>query len=74
MMQNTTGQEIDYDAFKAEFDANPQMKELVDNFDENGVTIKTKAKKEETGGVGNKSKAKNAVASSAKRAAAKMIG
>lgn len=74
MMQNTTGQEIDYDAFKAEFDANPQMKELVDNFDENGVTIKTKAKQAEAGGVGDKAKAQNAVKASAKRAAAKMIG
>ena len=74
IMQNTTGQEIDYDSFKAEFDANPQMKELVDNFDENGIVIKTKAKKEQTGGVGDKTKSKNAVISSAKRAASKMIG
>jgi hypothetical protein len=74
MMQNTTGQEVDYDSFKAQFDSNPQMKELVDNFDENGIVLKTKAKKEETGGVGDKAKAKNAVVSSAKRAASKMIG
>lgn len=74
MMQNTTGQEVDYDAFKAQFDANPQISSLVDNFDENGIVIKTKAKEQEPGKVGDKAKAKAAVNQSAKRAAAKMIG
>lgn len=73
MMQNTTGQEIDYDAFKSQFDANPQLGNLVDNFDENGVVIKTKAKEQEPGKVGDKAKAKAAVNQSAKRAAAKMM-
>jgi hypothetical protein len=74
MMQNMTGQTVDYDSFKAEFDKTPELKNLIDNFDENGITIKTKNKVEEPGTVGDKAKAKNAVASSAKRAAAKMIG
>lgn len=74
MMQNVTGQEINYDAFKAEFDANPQIKNLVDKFDADGITIKTKNKAEEPGAVGDKAKAKSGVDSSAKRAAAKMIG
>jgi hypothetical protein len=74
MMQNTTGQEVDYDAFKSQFDANPQIKNLVDNFDENGITIKTKAKEVEPGQPGDKNKAMANVKSSAKRAAAKMIG
>lgn len=73
-MQNITGQEINYDAFKAEFDANPQLKGLVDNFDENGITIKTKNKAQEPATAGNKEKAKAAVNASAKRAAAKMVG
>jgi hypothetical protein len=72
-MQNTTGQEIDYDAFKAEFDSNPALKNLVDNFDERGITIKTKNKIEKPGVPGDKAKAQKAVNTSAKRAAAKMI-
>jgi hypothetical protein len=74
MMQNVTGQDVDYDAFKAQFDATPELKNIVDNFDENGITIKTKAKKQEPGTVGDKQKAKNAVNTSAKRAAAKKLG
>ena len=74
MMQNTTGQEVDYDAFKAQFDANPALKDLVDNFDENGITIKTKAKKQEPGTPSDKDKAKAGVNAAAKRAAAKMVG
>ena len=44
MMRNVSGQEIDYDSFKAEFDANPQIKNLVDRFDSRGIVIKTKEK------------------------------
>ena len=73
MMQNTTGQEVDYDAFKSQFDANPQMKSLVDKFDENGITIKTKNKVKEPGQPGDKDKAMANVKTAAKRAAAKMI-
>ena len=53
---------------------NGELKNIVDNFDENGITIKTKAKKQEPGTVGDKQKAKNAVNTSAKRAAAKKLG
>lgn len=75
MMQNATGQEADYDSFKAQFDSNPQMKNLVDKFDENGITIKTKRKAgEPTQLAAKKEKAKANVAASAKRAAAKMVG
>lgn len=73
-MQNMTGQEIDYDAFKASFDANPQIKNLVDKFDANGITVKTKNKVPEPGVPADKDKAKAAVNASAKRAAAKMVG
>jgi hypothetical protein len=74
MMQNITGQEVDYDAFKAEFDANPQLKNLVDNFDENGITIKTKTKAELPGVPGDKAKAQANVMSTAKKAANKLLG
>lgn len=74
MMQNITGQEIDYDAFKSEFDANPQLKNIVDNFDENGVTIKTKNKSAPAGVPGDKAAAQANVMSSAKKAASKLLG
>ena len=48
MMQNVSGQEIDYDLFKRQFDANPQLKTLVDRFDGKGITIKTKEKEKPT--------------------------
>lgn len=71
MMQNATGQEVDYDAFKSQFDSNPQMKNLVNKFDENGITIKTKNKSEEPEITSDKSK--SSIDSSAKRAASKML-
>lgn len=74
MMQNITGQEINYDAFKAEFDANPQLKNIVDNFDENGVTIKTKNKIAPAGVPGDKVKSQANVMSSAKKAASNLLG
>lgn len=69
-----TGQTVDYDSFKVQFDKTPELKNLIDNFDENGIVIKTKAKAVEPGQVGDKQKAMNNVKSAAKRAAAKMIG
>ena len=49
LIQNMTGQTVDYDSFKIEFDSNPELKNLIDNFDENGITLKTKAKKKAKG-------------------------
>lgn len=69
MMQNISGQEVDYDLFKAEFDANPALKKLVDRFDGQGVLIKTKEKQMPTE-FGKKPKADN---SAAVRAADKVI-
>jgi hypothetical protein len=74
LIQNMTGQTVDYDSFKIEFDSNAELKSLIDNFDENGVTLKTKAKKQEPGTVSDKAKSQAAVNTAAKRAAAKMIG
>jgi hypothetical protein len=74
LIQNMTGQTVDYDSFKIEFDSNTELKSLIDNFDENGITLKTKAKKKEPGTVSDKAKSQAAVNTAAKRAAAKMIG
>jgi hypothetical protein len=73
MLQNVTGQDVNYDSFKAEFDSRPEMKNLVDKFDANGVTIKTKNKVQEPGQPGDKNKAMAGVKSSAKRAASKLL-
>lgn len=73
MVQNVTGQDVDYDSFKAEFDANPKMKNLVDKFDANGITIKTKNKVAQPGQPGDKNKAMAGVKSSAKRAASRLL-
>ena len=73
MLQNVGGQELDYDAFKSAFDSNPSFQQLVDKFDADGVTIKTKNQATPAGVPGNKDKAKAAVNSSAKRAAAKAL-
>ncbi len=73
MMQNVGGQELDYDAFKAAFDSNPSFQQLVDKFDADGVTIKTKNKVEPLGQPGDKAKAQANVMSSAKKAAAKAL-
>jgi len=70
-MQNATGQEIDYDAFKSQFDSNPQMKNLVDKFDADGITIKTKNKEKDQAVKADKSKSN--IATSAKRAASNML-
>ena len=48
MLQNTSGQEIDYDAFAAMFEKFPKLKNLVDRFDGRGLVIKTKAKEQPT--------------------------
>lgn len=72
-MQNIGGQQLDYDAFKSAFDANPSFQQLVDKFDADGVTIKTKNKQEPAGVPGDKAKAQANVVSSAKKAAAKAL-
>lgn len=48
MYQNTSGQSLDYETFKSEFDTNPQIKNLVDRFDGKGIVLKTKEKKQST--------------------------
>lgn len=47
-MRNVTGTDIDYETFKAQFDAVPQIKNVVDRFDGQGLVLKTKEKPEAT--------------------------
>jgi hypothetical protein len=73
MLQNVSGQQVDYDSFKNEFDKNPQLKNLVDRFDANGVVIKTKAK-EPKDEIKNKEKSGSNILNTAKKAASKFLG
>jgi hypothetical protein len=61
---------MDYETFKAEFDNIPQLKQVVAQFDGQGLTIKTKEKPEATRG---EPKNNNGMDASAKRAAAKSL-
>lgn len=61
---------MDYETFKAEFDALPQLKNIVAQFDGRGLTLKTKEKPEATRG---EPKNNSSVDASAKRAAAKSL-
>jgi hypothetical protein len=72
MMQNVTGQSLDYDSFKAEVDANPNLKTLFHNFDDQGITF-IKPVEVKTAVAANKAKSQAAVKSSAKRAAGKLL-
>ncbi len=47
-MRNVTGTDIDYETFKAQFDAVPQIKNVVDRFDGQGLVLKTREKPEAT--------------------------
>lgn len=47
MAQNVTGQELDYNTFKQEYDSSEQLKPLIDKFDDKGITIKTAEKADE---------------------------
>jgi hypothetical protein len=70
MLQNVTGQRVDYETFKAEFDAGGPLRDIVDKFDAKGVTVKTKEKEEPAG---KSDSGKSAVNSMAKRAAANTL-
>ena len=70
LLKNSSGQELDYDSFKAEYDTNLQLKNIVKSFDGKGLVLATKAKDAEP--VSNKSSA-SSVDVSAKRAAAKAM-
>ena len=61
---------MDYETFKAEFDSIPQLKNIVQQFDGRGVTLKTKEKPEATQG---EPKDKGGIDAAAKRAAGKTL-
>jgi hypothetical protein len=70
IMQNMDGSPITYDAFKAAYDAQPELfKNLVHNYDARGVTLKTQAKdpKQAGPGQGEKHIAQMAKAATARR-------
>jgi hypothetical protein len=48
MLQNVSGTQMDYETFKTEFDQLPQLKNIVAQFDGQGITLKTKEKPEAT--------------------------
>lgn len=68
MAQNTTGQQVDYETFKAEFDSSPALQAVVKRFDDRGVVVNTREKDMPT--VGQEKTGK--VDAMAKRAAAKL--
>lgn len=69
MLKNVSGTEMDYETFKAEFDNIPQLKNIVDRFDGQGLTLKTKEKPEAT----RSDKNNTGLDQAASRAAAKSI-
>lgn len=48
MLQNVSGTQMDYETFKQEYDQLPQLQNIVDRFDGQGITLKTKEKPEAT--------------------------
>lgn len=71
LMQNIGKAQFDYDSFKAAYDSNPVVKNLVSRFDAKGVelkTIKTTPKKAEDG------KKESSISKMAKNAAKRRLG
>lgn len=64
-MQNIGNQQFTYDSFKAAYDSDPKVKEIVKDFDQQRVTLKTS----EIDDVNpSRTKSKNKVSQMAKRA------
>lgn len=61
---------MDYETFKKEFDSLPQLKNIVNNFDGQGITLKTREKPEATR---SSPKDQGGINSAASRAAAKTL-
>ena len=68
-MRNFSGTNMDYETFKAQFDSVPQLKNIVDRFDGNGLVLKTKEKPEAT----RSDKNNTGIDAAASRAAAKTM-
>lgn len=64
-MQNIGNQQFTYDSFKAAYDSDPKVKEIVKDFDQQRVTLKTS----EIDDINpSRTKSKNKVSQMAKRA------
>jgi hypothetical protein len=64
-MQNIGNQQFNYDTFKLEYDKDPKLQQIVADFDQNSITLKTS----ETDDVSvKKPSGKNTVGQMAKRA------
>jgi hypothetical protein len=64
-MQNTGNQQFTYDSFKAAYDSDPKVKEIVKDFDQNTVTLKTSELDDINP---SKGRSKNKISQMAKRA------
>lgn len=64
---------MDYETFKAQYDSIPQLQNIVNNFDGQGITLKTKEKPEATR-TGNKTSSLDQSASRAAAATLKQPG
>ncbi len=73
MLKNMSGVQMDYETFKAEYDSIPQLQNVVDRFDAEGITLKTKEKPEATR-TGNKTSSLDQSASRAAAATLKQPG
>lgn len=69
MLQNVSGTQMDYETFKAEYDQLPQLKNIVAQFNGQGIVLKTKEKPEAT----RSDKNTTSLATNASRAAAKTL-
>ena len=69
MLQNVSGSQMDYETFKKQFDSLPQLKNIVTQFDGQGLTLKTKEKPEAT----RSDKNNSGIDAAASRAASKSL-
>ncbi len=60
--------DIDYERFSQRYDNDPNLQSIIDNFDENGIQIKTNAGSASPKQVGGEDKGASMVAAAAKRA------
>ena len=69
MLKNVSGIKMDYETFKKQYDSIPQMQNIVDRFDSNGLVLKTQEEPEVTKS-GDRT---SSLDTSAKRAAKKAL-
>ncbi|NDG30351.1 hypothetical protein EB118_09800 [bacterium] len=69
MLQNVSGLKMDYETFKKQYDEIPELQQIIDGFDKNGVRLTTRQEPEATKS-GNKPSDLNVAA---KRAANKVL-